>query len=77
VVLAVTARNFMSKTLDALDAEPDAALMQLEPELRAALVVGRPFRHVFDGSKRSVTVHIAKASPVMAHQPDQDLNDIG
>jgi uncharacterized peroxidase-related enzyme len=43
VVLAVTARNFMSKTLDALGAEPDVALMDLEPELREALVIGRPF----------------------------------
>jgi hypothetical protein len=43
VVLAVTARNFMSKTLDAVGAEPDDALMNLEPELRAALVIGRPF----------------------------------
>jgi uncharacterized peroxidase-related enzyme len=43
VVLAVTARNFMSKTLDSLGAEPDMALMELEPELREALVVGRPF----------------------------------
>jgi len=43
VVLAVTARNFMSKTLDALGAEPDAALMDLEPELRKVLVIGRPF----------------------------------
>jgi hypothetical protein len=29
VVLAVTARNFMSKTLDALAAEPNAALCAL------------------------------------------------
>ena len=43
VVLTVTARNFMSKTLDALGAEPDSALMNLEPELREALVIGRPF----------------------------------
>jgi uncharacterized peroxidase-related enzyme len=43
VVLAVTARSFMSKTLDALGAEPDDALMSLEPELREALVIGRPF----------------------------------
>jgi uncharacterized peroxidase-related enzyme len=43
VVLTATARSFMSKTLDALGAEPDAALTDLEPELRAALVVGRPF----------------------------------
>jgi uncharacterized peroxidase-related enzyme len=43
VVLTVTARCFMSKTLDALGAEPDAAYMELEPALREALVVGRPF----------------------------------
>jgi uncharacterized peroxidase-related enzyme len=43
VVLAVTARNFMSKTLDALGAEPDAAFMDLEPELREALVIGRAY----------------------------------
>ena len=43
VVLTVTARNFMSKTLDALGAEPDDALMELEPELREALAIGRPF----------------------------------
>jgi len=46
VVLTVTARNFMSKTLDALGAEPDQALMELEPELREALVIGRPFPSV-------------------------------
>ena len=43
VVLAVTARSFMSKTLDALGAEPDSALMDLEPALRMALAIGRPF----------------------------------
>jgi uncharacterized peroxidase-related enzyme len=43
VALAVTARNFMSKTLDALGAEPDDALTSLAPELREALVIGRPF----------------------------------
>ena len=43
VVLAVAARSFMSKTLDALGAEPDDALMSLEPKLREALVTGRPF----------------------------------
>ncbi len=42
VVLTVTARNFMSKTLDALGTEPDDALMDLEPKLREALVIGRP-----------------------------------
>jgi len=49
VVLTVTARNFMSKTLDALGAEPDEALMDLEPELREALVIGRPFPAVARG----------------------------
>jgi len=43
VVLTVTARNFMSKTLDSLGVEPDEALMALEPELRETLVIGRPF----------------------------------
>jgi uncharacterized peroxidase-related enzyme len=43
VVFTVTARNFMSKTLDALGVEPDEALMALEPELRESLVIGRPF----------------------------------
>ena len=52
VVLTVTARNFMSKTLDALGAEPDDALMDLEPELREALVIGRPFP-AFGGSKEA------------------------
>ena len=42
-ILTRAARNFMSKTLDALGAEPDDALMDLEPELREALVIGRPF----------------------------------
>jgi uncharacterized peroxidase-related enzyme len=42
VVLAATARCFFSKTLDALGAEPDAAYGGVEPELREALVVGRP-----------------------------------
>jgi hypothetical protein len=43
VVFAVTARNCMSKTLDALGAEPDPAYQDLEPELREALVIVRPF----------------------------------
>ncbi len=49
VVLTVTARNFMSKTLDALGAEPDDALMDLEPELRDALVIGRPLASLSRG----------------------------
>ena len=43
VVLACTARNFFSKTLDALDAHPDEAYRSLEPELVKALTLGRPF----------------------------------
>jgi uncharacterized peroxidase-related enzyme len=42
VVLAAAARCFFSKTLDALGARPDASYSQLAPELREALVVGRP-----------------------------------
>ncbi len=43
VVLASTARNFFSKTLDALGAAPDDVYMDLEPELVEALAIGRPF----------------------------------
>ena len=42
VVLAAAARCFFSKTLDALGVLPDASYRELEPELREALVVGRP-----------------------------------
>ena len=42
VVLAAAARCFFSKTLDALGVRPDASYRELEPELRDALVVGRP-----------------------------------
>jgi uncharacterized peroxidase-related enzyme len=41
VVFAVSARNFMSKTLDALGMEPDEAL-EIEPEVREAFATGRP-----------------------------------
>lgn len=44
VTLAAAARSFFSKTLDALNAEPDAKYEALSPELRAALALGRPFR---------------------------------
>jgi len=47
VALAASARNFFSKALDGVGAEPDAAYLDLEPELRAVLVKGRPF----DGNK--------------------------
>lgn len=43
ITLAATARSFFSKTLDALSAEPDAKYMQLTPELREALIAGRPY----------------------------------
>jgi uncharacterized peroxidase-related enzyme len=42
VVLAAAVRCFFSKTLDALGIRPDASYSELEPELREALVVGRP-----------------------------------
>ena len=42
VVLAAAARCFFSKTLDALGVRADASYGELEPELRDALVVGRP-----------------------------------
>jgi hypothetical protein len=42
VVLAAAARRFFSKTLDALGVRPDTSYRELEPDLREALVVGRP-----------------------------------
>jgi uncharacterized peroxidase-related enzyme len=44
VVLASTARNFFSKTLDTLAIPPDEAFQNLEPELIEALTIGRPYR---------------------------------
>jgi alkylhydroperoxidase family enzyme len=46
VVLAAAARCFLSKTLDALGVRADASYLELEPELRDALVVGRPIADV-------------------------------
>lgn len=43
VVVAVTARSFFSKTLDALDIKPDKTYAELEPELVQTLTIGRPF----------------------------------
>jgi alkylhydroperoxidase family enzyme len=43
VVLASTARNFFSKTLDALSVVPDEAYREMEPELLKALTLGRSF----------------------------------
>jgi uncharacterized peroxidase-related enzyme len=42
VVLAAAARCFFSKTLDALGVRPDATFLELDPELREVLCVGRP-----------------------------------
>jgi alkylhydroperoxidase family enzyme len=42
VVLAAAARCFFSKTLDGMGVLPDATYAALDPELRDALVVGRP-----------------------------------
>jgi uncharacterized peroxidase-related enzyme len=41
-VSAAAARCFFSKALDALGVQPDASYAGVEPELREALVVGRP-----------------------------------
>ena len=41
VVLAAAARCFFSKTLDGLGVQADAKFSELDPELRAALTVGR------------------------------------
>jgi uncharacterized peroxidase-related enzyme len=43
VVTAVTARSFFSKTLEALDIQPDEIYRELEPELLQVLTIGRPF----------------------------------
>ena len=42
IVAAAAARCFFSKTLDALGVQPDAEYAALAPELREALVTGRP-----------------------------------
>lgn len=42
VVLAAALRCFFSKTLDALGVQADAHFAELDPELREALIVGRP-----------------------------------
>jgi uncharacterized peroxidase-related enzyme len=43
VVITCTARNFFSKTLDALDAVPDEVYQEFEPELLKLLTPGRSF----------------------------------
>jgi uncharacterized peroxidase-related enzyme len=43
IVLTAAARNFFSRVVDAVDAEPDPEYLDLEAGLRQALAVGRPF----------------------------------
>ena len=43
IVAAAAVRCFFSKTLDALGAVPDSRFEELDPPLRRALTVGRPF----------------------------------
>jgi uncharacterized peroxidase-related enzyme len=43
IALTAAARSFLSKVLDAVGAEPDDWYMDLEPDLRQTLTVGRPF----------------------------------
>jgi alkylhydroperoxidase family enzyme len=42
IAAAGAARNFFSRLLDAVGAEPDPAYREVEPTLREALIVGRP-----------------------------------
>ena len=42
VTLAAAARCFFSTVVEAMGAQPDAAYRAIDPELRAALTVGRP-----------------------------------
>lgn len=43
IAAAAAARNFFSKLMDALGAEPDPEYLKLEEGLRQTLAVGRPF----------------------------------
>lgn len=43
VTLAASARNFWSKTLDALGTDADTKYLELEPNVRKAMQKGRPF----------------------------------
>jgi alkylhydroperoxidase family enzyme len=46
VILATSLRSFWTKTLDGLGVQPDASYAELDPDLRAVLVVGRPIADV-------------------------------
>jgi uncharacterized peroxidase-related enzyme len=43
IALTAAARSFYSKTLDAIGAEPDEKYLDVQPDLRQTLAVGRPF----------------------------------
>ena len=42
IILAVSARNYFSRVLDATGTEPDDVYLNLEPSLREALTTGTP-----------------------------------
>jgi hypothetical protein len=42
IALTAAARSFLSKTLDAVGSDPDDRFMELPPDLRETLMVGRP-----------------------------------
>jgi uncharacterized peroxidase-related enzyme len=66
VVVAATARSFFSKTLDALGVNADASYAQLEPELRAALTIGRPIAE--PGTAATVNVTTPDVETVKAEE---------
>ncbi len=43
IVLASSASNFLSKTIDAVNTGPDDLYLELEPDLLRQLTIGRPF----------------------------------
>jgi uncharacterized peroxidase-related enzyme len=49
VVLAAAARCFFSTVLDAVGAVPDAVYLELDPQLRETLTVGRPMEEPVSG----------------------------
>ena len=49
VALAAGARSFFSKVLDAMGTNPDSAYLEMEPELRRLLTVGRPIAELSNG----------------------------
>lgn len=44
IAAAAAARNFFSRLLDAIGAEPDPAYQELDPAMRETLTVGRPLK---------------------------------